>query len=239
MVNFSSTTAPTRDVDDLPARSIPLTRPDPTPIHPSPPVSTPAEREPGWPDHPGVAPTDAALIRAHLRDDPQAFGEIARRHRAQLWAVALRVLGNHHDAQDAVQNALLQAFRSAESWRGDHDCGPWLRTIVENSSKNIVRARDRRGHETSVAPDNHALTDQRPSASPEQIAGDRLDATEAFNLIPEAYRSTFVLVKLRGLSYAEAAEVEDVPIGTVRSRINRAVAVLAPNRKSYWPGGNL
>lgn len=177
-----------------------------------------------------LAPSDAALLQAHLRGDPHGFAEIERRHRTYLWVVALRVLDDHHDAQDAVQIALMQAFRNADRWRGGSDAGPWLRTIVENTSKTLARHRDDGGRQTAVPPGSSDLLRHGTAESPEQIVAARAELAEALATIPEPFRHTFVLVKLRGLSYAEAAEVENVTVGTVRSRINRAKAALAAGR---------
>ena len=76
------------------------------------------------------SPADADLLRAHLDGDPQSFNELIRRHRTLLRIVALRVLENHHDADDAVQDGLLRAFRSAHTYAGRSSVGAWLRTCL-------------------------------------------------------------------------------------------------------------
>ena len=87
------------------------------------------------------AVSDVALIEAHLAGDPEAFGELFRRHRDRLWAVALRTTGNPEDAADALQDALVSAFRRAESFRGDAAVTTWLHRIVVNACLDRLRRR--------------------------------------------------------------------------------------------------
>ena len=87
---------------------------------------------------------DAALLQAHADGDPDAFGELVRRHRDRLWAVALRTLGHREEAADALQDALLSAFRAGRSgaaYRGDAAVTTWLHRIVVNACLDRVRRR--------------------------------------------------------------------------------------------------
>jgi RNA polymerase sigma-70 factor (ECF subfamily) len=174
---------------------------------------------------PTVALTDDELVRAHLAEDAQAFNELMRRHRVALYVVALRVLRDHEDAQDAVQTALLRAFRSAATYRGDSGVLPWLRAIVENVSRTAARTRDHNGREVVGLPaegDNLAATEAGPEHTTVRFA----EARELLSRLGEPYRTTFVLVKLQGFTYAEAAVIEHVSVGTIRSRVWRAKAIL-------------
>src|SRR5215468_8858620 len=85
-------------------------------------------------------------MRAHADGDPAAFGEVVRRHRDRLWAVALRTLGDREEAADAVQDALVSAYRSADRFRGDSAVTTWLHRIVVNAC--IDRARRRQARPT-------------------------------------------------------------------------------------------
>ena len=82
---------------------------------------------------------DLALLEAHIAGDPAAFGELFARHRDRLWAVALRTTGNPEDAADALQDALISAFRRAESFRGDSAVTTWLHRIVVNACLDRLR----------------------------------------------------------------------------------------------------
>ena len=84
-------------------------------------------------------PDDAELLRRHVAGDDEAFGVLVRRHRDRLWAVALRTLGNPEDAADAVQDALINAFRRASSFRGDASVTTWLHRIVVNACLDRIR----------------------------------------------------------------------------------------------------
>src|SRR5690348_10889360 len=90
-------------------------------------------------------PDDHALLRAHLRGDPDAFAQIFRRHRDRLWAVALRTTGNPEEAADALQEAMISAYTRAGDFRGDAAVTTWLHRIVVNACLDqLRRARVRR-----------------------------------------------------------------------------------------------
>src|SRR3954463_1134901 len=109
--------------------------------------------------------TDADLIAAHVAGDPDAFGELVRRHRDRLWAVALRTLGDREEAADALQEALLSAFRRADGFRGDSAVTTWLHRIVVTACLDRIRRRTARpttpleGHDPAVPRDEADATD--------------------------------------------------------------------------------
>ncbi len=175
---------------------------------------------------------DKELLRRHVAGDSNAFGELFRRHRDRMWAVATRVLGDRDKAADCVQEAFIAAFRHAGSFRGDAAVTTWLHRITVNACMDRVR-RDR--HVLRRAGDlaDIDLPDERDDhASTEAV----LDVREALAALPEAQRLALVLVDLQGLSIAEAAAVLEVAEGTVKSRCFRgreALAVLlGPHRRS-------
>src|ERR1700734_1546764 len=84
---------------------------------------------------------DADLLSLHVAGDPDAFGELVVRHRDRLWAVALRTLGNPEDAADAVQDALISAYRAAAGFRGNSAGTTWLHRIVVNACLDLARRR--------------------------------------------------------------------------------------------------
>ena len=95
---------------------------------------------PDLPPEPMV-PEDRALLRSHLEGDPEAFGLLFARHRDRLWAVALRTTGDREEAADALQDALIAAFRRADSYRGDAAVTTWLHRIVVNACLDRLRRR--------------------------------------------------------------------------------------------------
>ena len=83
--------------------------------------------------------SDQDLLALHVEGDPDAFGEIVRRHRDRLWAVALRTLGDREEAADAVQDALVSAYRAAHTFRGQSAVTTWLHRITVNACLDRAR----------------------------------------------------------------------------------------------------
>ena len=168
---------------------------------------------------------DRALLDAHLAGDPDAFGEIVRRHRDRLWAVAVRTLGDPEDAADAVQNALVSAYRNAASYRGEAAVTTWLHRIVVNACLDLVRRRKVRP--ADPLPDDEA----RHPADPSDPIGARVTSMvvqQALATLPFEQRAALVLVDIHGYSVEEAAKILDCAPGTVKSRCSRGRARLLP-----------
>jgi RNA polymerase sigma-70 factor (ECF subfamily) len=162
---------------------------------------------------------DAALLRAHLAGDRHAFGELVQRHRDRLWAVALRTMGDREDAADALQDALLSAYRAAERFRGDSAVTTWLHRIVVNAC--LDRIRRQRARPTVPLPE----VDTTVAPAPDRET--RLDIEAALGQLPVEQRSALVLVDVQGYAVAEAAEILGVAEGTIKSRCARGRARLA------------
>ncbi len=162
---------------------------------------------------------DAALLRAHAAGDRDAFAELVRRHRDRLWAVALRTLGDREDAADALQEALISAYRSAHRFRGDAAVTTWLHRIVVNACLDRVRRR--------AARPTVPLVDTEPSPVAPVDSDTALDVRAALARLPVEQRAALVLVDVQGYSVAEAAVILDVAEGTVKSRCARGRARLA------------
>ena len=144
-----------------------------------------------------------------------------------LLRVALSITRRQVDAEDLVQDTLLRAFRSMDRFDGEHPRA-WLLTIMRNAEVNRHR---RRRPELLREPDAALATLAAVPSSglgdPETVVvGETFDAVvaDAYNGLPERHREVVRLVDLDGLSYAEAAEVLGVPVGTVMSRLHRARA---------------
>jgi RNA polymerase sigma-70 factor (ECF subfamily) len=172
---------------------------------------------------------DVALMQRHIEGDPDAFGEIMRRHRDRLWAVAVRTLGNPEDAADALQDALINAFRRAGSFRAESAVTTWLHRIVVNACIDRVRR--------SAARPSVVLVDDVDVASPGLDPGTqtalRLDVEAALATLPDEQRVPLVLVDMEGYPVSEVAEMLGCPVGTVKSRCARARARLLPLLTAY------
>ncbi len=180
---------------------------------------------------------DAALLRAHVAGDPAAFGELVRRHRDRLWAVAVRTLGDREEAADAVQDALVSAFRAADRFRGESAVSTWLHRIVVNAC--LDRARRRQSRPTVSLPEvETAAMAQAPPDSDTALV-----VRSALARLPAEQRIPLVLLEVQGYSVAEIAAILGVAEGTVKSRCARGRARLAlalghlrPVRASDDPG---
>jgi RNA polymerase sigma-70 factor (ECF subfamily) len=173
-------------------------------------------------------PTDAELLGAHVAGDPQAFGELVSRHRSRLWAVALRTTGDPEEAADALQDAMISAFRRADQFRGDSAVTTWLHRIVVNASLDRLRRRSVR--QAQPLPDDLEHLPGATVADPND-AMDRRDIqmaiTAALAELPEEQREAVLLVDVEGFSIEEAAARLGCPTGTVKSRCFRGRAKLA------------
>ena len=167
---------------------------------------------------------DRELMRRHVAGDGgAAFGELFRRHRDRMYAVAVRTTNHRELAADAVQEAFISAFRRAEAYRGDAAVTTWLHRIVVNAcldrlrreKTSVRRAGDLGELDLPDLHDHHASVEAR------------LDVREALARLPEGQRMALVLVDMHGLPVAEAAAVLGVAEGTVKSRCSRGREALA------------
>lgn len=175
-------------------------------------------------DRPAVS--DAELLAAHINGDPHAFSEIVKRHRDRMWAVALRTLGDPDEAADAVQDAFVSAYRKAGSFRGEAAVTTWLHRIVVNACLDRMRRKSVR----PVADDELIEAAERDAQLPDQALEREvsMEVTAALKLLPADQRAALVLVDMMGYSVEDAAQVLEVPSGTVKSRCARGRAKLAP-----------
>lgn len=174
--------------------------------------------------------SDQDLLACHVEGDKDAFGELVRRHRDRLWAVALRTLGDREEAADAVQDALVSAYRAAHTFRGQSAVTTWLHRITVNAC--LDRARKAASRKTSPIDDTERLEqllEPEESADAPVERGDlHRELLEALGTLPHDQRAALVLVDMQGYPVAEAARFLDVPTGTVKSRCARGRARLLP-----------
>lgn len=140
----------------------------------------------------------------------------------RLWAFALRISGDRHDAEDLVQRACVRALERAHQLQPGTAPLSWMFSIVQSTWINELRARSVRSRSGMDWDDDFLETVADPAArTPEQQAMHG-QIVKAVQQLPEAQRVVMLLVGLEGLSYNEAAEALDVPIGTIMSRLSRA-----------------
>ncbi|MFF8614711.1 RNA polymerase sigma factor SigM [Streptomyces sp. NPDC015350] len=174
--------------------------------------------------------SDSDLLARHVAGDPDAFGEIVRRHRDRLWAVALRTLGDREEAADAVQDALVSAFRAAHTFRGQSAVTTWLHRITVNACLDRVRKAATR--KTAPIDDTERfeqlLEPHESAEAPAERRDLHRELLAALATLPAEQRAALILVDMQGYPVAEAARILDVPAGTVKSRCARGRARLAP-----------
>ena len=175
---------------------------------------------------PDVEISDAALLHAHVAGDPEAFTHLVARHRDRLWAVALRTTGDPDEAADALQDALISAYRRADTFRGEAAVTTWLHRIVVNAC--LDRLRRRAVRPTVPLPEDESDRGGVPDTRDDI---DRWETTaeveRALAALPADQRAAIVLVDMQGWSVEDAAEILQCPAGTVKSRCFRARAKLA------------
>ncbi|MEU0129587.1 MULTISPECIES: RNA polymerase sigma factor SigM [unclassified Streptomyces] len=174
--------------------------------------------------------SDQDLLARHVAGEPDAFGELVRRHRDRLWAVALRTLGDREEAADAVQDALVSAFRAAHTFRGQAAVTTWLHRITVNAC--LDRARKAASRKTAPVNDTERLDQLMEPHESAEVPAERRDLNRellaALATLPAEQRSALILVDMQAYPVAEAARILDVPTGTVKSRCARGRARLLP-----------
>ncbi|AIV35378.1 MULTISPECIES: RNA polymerase sigma factor SigM [unclassified Streptomyces] len=184
--------------------------------------------------------SDQDLLARHVEGDPDAFGEVVRRHRDRLWAVALRTLGDREEAADAVQDALVSAYRAAHTFRGQAAVTTWLHRITVNAC--LDRARKAASRKTAPVDDTERLEQLLEPHESASAPAERNDLhrqlLEALGTLPADQRAALVLVDMQGYPVAEAARILDVPSGTIKSRCARGRARLLPLLTHLRPDGS-
>ena len=173
-------------------------------------------------------PSDAILLRRHAAGDTDAFGVLFRRHKDRLWAVALRIACDPDDAADALQEAMISAFRRAGDFRGESAVTTWLHRIVVNASLDLLRRRSARSVGWSGDPDDLPVPESPPGVDSAASIDSRLDVDAALRTLPPPQRAALVLVDMLGYSVADTSAILGVSEGTVKSRCARGRAKLLP-----------
>jgi RNA polymerase sigma-70 factor (ECF subfamily) len=200
------------------------------------------------PDEQPALSSDEELLSRHTTGDPDAFAELVRRHRDRLWSVALKTLGDREEAADALQDALVSAYRAAHTFRGQAAVTTWLHRITVNACLDRVRKAKSRPAAPIPEPERlEALLEPHESADAHAERQDlRRELHSALAELPLEQRAALVLVDMQGYPVAEAARILQVPVGTIKSRCARGRTRLLPLLRHLnpraaqpdTPGGN-
>jgi len=172
------------------------------------------------------------VVERAARGEHQAFAELMRRHNQRLFRTARAILRDDAEAEDALQEAYVQAYRALPGFRGEAQLSTWLVRIVANEALGRLRKRrrgaqvivlgaDAESAEEPMDPDNAAQPERAAErAQSRRLIEARIDA------LPEAFRAVFVLRAVEELSVEETAAALGIPAATVRTRYFRARALL-------------
>jgi len=174
--------------------------------------------------------TDEIIVQRALTGDAEAFGEIVRRWERRIFALAYGILGREEDARDATQETFLAAFRNLRGFRGEAKVSSWLHRIAVNQC--ITRQRQARVRSEA------ALDDEEQNAagfatpfhySPARVVEGRQETVavrRAINSLPIELRQVVVMKEFEELTFREIADVLDLPLSTVKSRLYTAMKQL-------------
>ncbi len=169
---------------------------------------------------------DVQLIAAAQRGDRAALDQLLRRHYDRIHAVCRRITGSASDADDACQEALIKIVRSLPRFDGRSTFATWAYRIATNAALDELRRRKRRPSLQAVGDAAPDVVDEAASRRVGRI-DDQLAIDDALGTLSDDFRVVVVLRDVVDLDYQEIANVLDLPLGTVKSRIARARAQLA------------
>jgi RNA polymerase sigma-70 factor (ECF subfamily) len=178
----------------------------------------------------------SSLVGRIVRQDKAAFETLMRRHNGRLFRVARSILKDESEAEDALQDAYLDAYRHIAEFRGDSELSTWLTRIVINHSLMRLRRKKRDRVVVPFVTSNEGEPDRQPL----EVADDRVESPQTATLraevrrlierrldeLPVAFRTVFVLREVEGMSVQETADCLSIPAATVRTRLFRARALL-------------
>ncbi len=172
--------------------------------------------------------TDYRLMERVKNGDMLAFNQIVDKYKNRLMNVIVRMVQETEQAEDIVQETFLRVYQHRDSFDFRHCFSTWLYTIALNLARNELRKRKRfkffdifdlQGKEAEIA-----VEMELPSNLPQAIE-------KALETLPEKYKTAFVLRDIQELPYEEVAQIMNIPLGTVKSRVNRARAILKEKLK--------
>lgn len=171
---------------------------------------------------------DFTLMRSIQNGDMVAFNEMVNRYKDRLMNVIGRMLSSAEEAEDIVQETFVRVYQHRQSFNFKHCFSTWIYTIALNLARNELRKRKKfKFYEISEMQGNEtefAVEMKIPSRLPEEIKA-------AMEELPEKYRTAFLLRDIQEMPYEEVAKILSVPLGTVKSRVNRARMILRDKLK--------
>ena len=176
---------------------------------------------------------EARLIDAALQGNSAAYGDLVRKYQDRLFTSVVHVVGCHEEAEDVVQDAFVQAYLKLKTFKRTSSFYTWLYRIAFNTAVSRQR---RKKPEVSV--DGHRETSGSEPLDPHDSPGDRMMRQErvaqvqaALATLSEEFRAVMVLREIEGCDYDTISDILDISLGTVRSRLHRARALMREQLK--------
>ncbi len=176
---------------------------------------------------------DELLIRRAQSGDEGAFEQLLLAHQKSVYNLCLRMAGNPDDALDLSQEAFIRAWRALGQYQFDAAFSTWLFRLTSNICIDFLRKQKRQQHMSLTATDEDesgeefAVPDPAPGPEEQAVHNERRQAVaRAMAALPEDYRAVMQLRAVEALSYEQIAEILDIKVGTVKSRLARARAQL-------------
>ena len=170
--------------------------------------------------------TDDALVKRAQQDDERAFGELVTRYESKVYSLAMKMLRNPEDAEDVLQDTFLRAYRGVKSFKGNSTFSTWIYRITANSA--LMRLRKKQLPQVSIEDSDEretpiAIADWAPGPA-EQLLNQEMQRVmdEAIESLPPEFRQVFILRDIEELSNADVAEILDLSVAAVKSRLHRA-----------------
>lgn len=181
---------------------------------------------------------DDVYVHKTVEGDVEAFNELVNRHHSKIYGLAYRMLGNSEDAQDATQETFLEAYKSIKSFRFQSQFGTWLYKVGLNTCNQIIRkakSRNRMMDAYTEEKSIRGMTETREIPERLAIKAEQSELVQAaIDRLPPKQKEVVTLFYMQHLKYKEIAEILDCSIGTVASRLNKAMQNLKVKLEKHY-----
>ena len=181
---------------------------------------------------------DDVYVHKTVEGDVEAFNELVKRHHSKIYGLAYRMLGNSEDAQDATQETFLEAYKSIKSFRFQSQFGTWLYKVGLNTCNQIIRKAKSRNRMMDAYTEEKAvrgMTETREIPERLAIKAEQRELVQAaIDRLPPKQKEVVTLFYMQHLKYKEIAEILDCSIGTVASRLNKAMQNLKVKLEKHY-----
>jgi RNA polymerase sigma-70 factor (ECF subfamily) len=184
--------------------------------------------------------TDEQIIGRVRDGETRTFGELVRRYQDTVYGMVVRFVGRSDDAQDIAQEVFLRVFRGLDGFKGESKFSTWLYRITWNLCADWLRRNRRPDRRVAGMEEADSLPDGRTDLEEGFLEEEQREALRrALDTLDEKYRSVVVLHYYQKLSYDQIAEILDMPVKTVETRLYRARKTLRESLEGSGRGGDV